>query len=299
MGKLNLIFAVFVLPIIAFAKVQVATTTTDLAAITKEVGQNQVEVFAIAKGTQDPHQIEAKPSFMVKLRSTDVVIAQGLELESAWVTPLIQGARNPKLLAKDGLIELASELDPIEVSKGNVSRAEGDVHPGGNPHFQLDPIRLGKAAVLIANRLGEIAPAQKDFFMKNAENYQRHLMVKTKEWEARIKKTGIREIVTYHKTFSYFCDRFAIQCAIQLEPKPGIPPTASHLLTVIEQMKKQKINLVLIENLYEDSAGPKLKQSIPNLTVERVPVSVEGESEVTTNEKLIERLVKVVEKAAH
>jgi zinc/manganese transport system substrate-binding protein len=284
---------------IAAAKIQVATTTTDLAALVKKVGQDQVDVFAIAKGTQDPHQVEAKPSFMVKLRSTDLVIAQGLELESAWILPLIQGARNPKLSAKGGLLELAAELDPIEIPKGDISRAEGDVHPGGNPHFQLDPIRLGSAAVLVANRLGELEPSLKAVLLKNAFGFQKEMANKTKDWQARIKKSGIKEVVTYHKTFAYFCLRFEIQCNVQLEPKPGIPPTASHILSVVEQMRKRQINLVLIENLYEDSIGQKLKNDLPQLRVERVPVSVAGETEIQTNDQLIERLVKVFEEGKH
>jgi zinc/manganese transport system substrate-binding protein len=289
----KLIFLFFLFPVVSFASLQVATTTTDLAAIVKQVGGDQVEVFSIAKGTQDVHQIEAKPSYMVKLRNADVLFAQGLELESAWLTPLIQGSRNSKL--SKGVVELGSQLEPIEVAKGNVSRAEGDVHPGGNPHFQLDPIRLGKAAQLIAQKLGELEPAKKEVFKKNADAFQKNMENKTKEWAARIKKSGVKEIVTYHKTFSYFCERFEIQCQLQLEPKPGIPPTASHILDVVEQMKKRKLNLVLIENLYEDSVGEKLKQSLPSVSVKRVPVSVEGEPNMTTNEQLIERLVKAVE----
>ena len=236
---------------------------------------------------------------MVRLRSTDIVFEQGLELETAWIIPLIQGSRNPKLLAKDGLIELASDLEPIEIPKANTSRAEGDVHPGGNPHFQLDPIRLGKAALLIATHLGELDPSHKDFFQKNAQAFQKTMQEKTKLWQARIKKTGITEIVTYHKTLSYFCDRFEIQCTIQLEPKPGIPPTASHLISVIEQMKKRKLNLVLIENLYEDSVAAKLKQDLPQVVVSKVPVYVGGDSGILTNEQLIEKLVQAFEQTTH
>lgn len=283
---------------VAFAKIQVAATTTDLAAVVKEVGQNQVDVFAIAKGTQDPHQIEAKPSFMVKLRSTDLVVAHGLELETAWIDPLIQGARNPKLAAKGGVLELAGELDPIEIPKGNISRAEGDVHPGGNPHFQLDPIRLGKAAVIIAGKLSELDPSQKEFFNKNADQFQKQMEAKTKEWQARIAKTGVKEFVTYHKNFAYFCARFGLECQLQLEPKPGIPPTASHLMSVIDQMKKRKVKIVLIENLYDDSVGAKIKADIPNAHIERVPVSVEGEPGITTNQQLIERIVKSIEEGS-
>ena len=293
----NILFILLSLPILASAKLNIAATTTDLAALVKQVGQEKLDVFSIGKGTQDPHQIEAKPSYMVKLRSSDLVIAQGLELETAWIVSLIRGARNPKLTGKDGLFELGASLDPIEIKKGDISRAEGDVHPGGNPHFQLDPIRLGNAAVLIADRLTELDPTQKEFFSKNAEAFKAHMADKTKEWQARLKKTGVTEIVTYHKTLSYFCDRFGIKCDVQLEPKPGIPPTTSHLLSVIDQMKKRKLQLVLIENLYEDSVGAKLKQDIPLVKVFRVPVMVEGEPDLTTNEQLIERIVKYIEES--
>ena len=288
-----------IFPALSLAKLEVATTTTDLAAMVREIGADQVEVFALAKGTQDPHQVEAKPSFMVKLRNADLVIAQGLELESAWILPLIRGARNPKLLAKEGLYELGAELEPLDVPKGETSRAEGDVHPGGSPHFQLDPIRLGKAAILISKRLGELDPVHKELFENSAKKFQTTMVNKTKEWQARLKKSGINEIVTYHKNFTYFCERFEIRCEVQLEPKPGIPPTTSHLLDVVGQMKARKIRFVLIENFYEDSVAPKLKQEIPDVVVNRVAISVEGEPGLNTNEKLIENLVKVIEQGSH
>lgn len=294
----NIILAIFLIPSLTFAKIHIATTTADLAAIVQAVGADQVDVFSIGKGTQDPHTIEAKPSYMVKLRDTDVIFAQGLELESAWLGPLIRGARNPKLNAKDSVYELAKQLDPIEVHAADVSRAEGDVHPGGNPHFQLDPVRLGKAAKLIAARLSEMNPEQKSLFEKNAQNFVSQMDAKLKEWQARIKKTGIKEVVTYHKTFSYFCDRFEIRCEVQLEPKPGIPPTASHLISVIDQMKKRDIRLVLIENLYNDDMKDKIKHDVPKAIVDRVAVSVGGDQNSQTNEKLIENIVKTFESAA-
>ncbi len=283
--------------LLASATLQVATTTTDLAALTKKVGEDRISVFSIGKGTQDPHQIEAKPSFMVKLRNTDLVISQGLELESAWLAPLMTGSRNPKLSAKDSVFELGPRLNPIEIPHGKISRAEGDVHPGGNPHFQLDPIRLGQAAVLISEKLGSLDPSNKDFYTKNAEQFQKQMTEKTKDWKNLIQKSGVTEIVTYHKTFSYFCERFEIKCQVQLEPKPGIPPTTSHLLSVVEQMKKRKIRLVLIENLYEDSVGDKIKTEIPTALVKRVPVMVEGETSIHSNEDLIAHLVKAIQEA--
>ena len=283
----------------AQAHLKVVTTTTDLGALAQAVGKENIEVFSVAKGTQDPHQIEAKPSFMVKMRDADLVICTGLELETAWIVPLINGARNPKIKeGSSGFMELGDQLHPIEIPKGNVSRAEGDVHPGGNPHFQLDPLRLGEAALLIADRLGQLDSAHAALYKKNATELQKHLSDKTAEWKKRIEKTGIKEVVTYHKTMSYFFDRFGIMSTIQLEPRPGIPPTASHLLTVIEEMKKRKIKLVLVENYYSDEAGDKLKQEIPDLKVVNVPVSVEAQPDLKTNEQLIEKVVKTFEDAS-
>ncbi len=290
----KIILIILSLPCLAHAKLQVATTTTDLAALVRAVGADRVEVFSIAKGTEDPHGVAAKPSFMVKLRSADLVIAHGLELESAWLQPLIQGSRSQKLQ----VFEIAAGLDPIEIPTGNISRAEGDVHPGGNPHFQLDPVRLGKAAILISDRLAALSASDKDFFAKNALGFQKLINDRLKSWKERLKKTGVTEAVTYHKTFSYFCDRFEIKCDLQLEPKPGIPPTASHLISVIDQMKKRKIKLVLIENLYEDVVGQKIKVGVPDAVIKRLPVSVDGESGLDTNEKLIERIVKAIEEGS-
>ena len=286
------------LPAMAEAKLSVVTTTTDLQALVETVGKEKVDVSSIAKGTQDPHQIEAKPSFMVKIRSADLVLAQGLELESAWIIPLIQGARNPKVNAgSKGFYELGEHLDPIEVAKGNVTRAEGDVHPGGNPHFQLDPIRMGQAAALIADKMGELDGANKDFYKANATAFVKLLEEKTKEWKTRLAKTEIKEVVAYHKTFSYFFHRFDIKNTLELEPKPGIPPTASHLLDVIAQMKARNLKLVLVENFYEAGPGDKIKAAVPGVTVSQIPVSVGGEPNIKSVFDLIENLVRVFESA--
>lgn len=291
-----LILVLFLTAPAALAKLHVTATTSDAGALVTVVARDRVEVLTIAKGTQDPHQIEAKPSFMVKMRSTDLVVAQGLELESAWLNPLIDGSRNPKLApGKRGVLELAGELEPIEVPRGEISRTDGDVHPGGNPHFQTDPIRLGKAALLVAERLGELDRDNAEFFKTNAREYKERLEKKTAEWRKRIEKSGVKEVVTYHKLLSYFFDRFAIRSALQLEPKPGIPPTASHLLDTIDQMKRRDVKLVLIESIYDDSAAAKLRSSVPGVRVQRVPAMVGGAPGIETSEQLIEALVSAIE----
>lgn len=296
----NIFFTfVFLMPFLVQAEIKVATTTTSLAQLVREVGQNHVQVFSLAKGTQDPHRLEPKPSFMVKMRDVDLVLSHGLELEKAWLEPLIAGARNVKLADKKRIYELGALLNPLEIPRGKISRADGDVHPGGNPHFHLDPKRLITAAFLIADKLSEIEPQNKELFQKGAQAFKQRIEIKLIEWKKRIKKTGIKEIITYHKTFSYFCDQFEIKCVKQLEPKPGIPPSANHLLQIIEHVKSEKIKLVLIENLYEDLVAQKLKKSIPELHVESVPVYLEGEDQISNHEALFERLVLALEKSTN
>jgi zinc/manganese transport system substrate-binding protein len=280
----------------AEAKLVVGATTQDMEALVQAVGGSEVETFSVAKGTQDPHQIEAKPSFMVKFRGADLIVAQGLELETAWLTPLIQGSRNPKIASgTKGLLELGPSLDPIEVAKGSVSRAQGDVHPDGNPHFQLDPVRMGKAAVLVAERLAELDGAHADLYKKNADAFQKRMNEKLKEWSARLKKTGIREFVSYHKSFSYFADRFGLKNTLYLEPKPGIPPTASQILNVMTEMKARGVKAVLIENFFDDSVRGKFEKEVPGVKVAKVAVYVGGEESIKTNEALIEKIVSTLE----
>lgn len=294
--KILLILLLFVMSLGAHAKLNIVTTTTDLAYLVSIIGAGKVDVFSVAKGTQDPHQIEAKPSFMVKMRNANLALAQGLELESAWLVPLIQGSRNNKIApGTKGFLELGEKLSPIEIPKANATRAEGDVHPGGNPHFQLDPIRMGEAALIIAKKMGELDPSSENLYLGNAQAFKSKMESKTVEWKVRLEKTGIKEVITYHKTLSYFLDRFGIQGRAQLEPRPGIPPTANHLLDVIKEMKERKIHLVLVENFYSPSIGSKLKESIPGIKVALVPVSVGGTKDVNSTEDLIEKLVKIFE----
>lgn len=293
-----------VLPLVGFwevaeGRLNVGTTTQDLEAIVVFIGQDQVDTFSVVKGTQDPHAIEAKPSFMVKFSRADLIISQGLDLEAAWLESLIRGSRNSKIaVGSKGALEIGALLDPLEVPTGPLTRAKGDVHPGGNPHYQLDPIRLGKAALLIAERMGELDGSHRDLYQANALKFQKQMEEKEKEWQLRIKKTGIKEVVTYHKSFSYFLQRFGIHSEFQLEPKPGIPPSTAHILAVVEQMKAKKIAIVLIENFFDDSIKSKLQNEISNLKVARIPVYVGGEPGIKTNEQLIEKIVTTLESLA-
>lgn len=289
-----LILAVLSAP--AFAKVNVVTTLPDLRAITEEVGGDKVSVESIAKGTQDPHYIEAKPSFMVRANRADLIISIGLDLEIGWLPSVIQGARNPKIVkGQPGFLEVGPMVDPLEVAKTGVTRAEGDVHPFGNPHVTLDPVRAGKIALVIADRLAQIDSSHADDYKKNAKALQKRLEDKTKLWQKRIDASKIKKVVTYHKTLTYFFDRFHLDNAGFLEPKPGIPPTSGHIIEIIDLIKKQKIQLLMIENYFDASITKRIKQEVPSIRSETVAVAVDGAPNIKTIDDLYEQLVTAVE----
>ncbi len=280
----------------ASASLNIVTTTTDLRAIAAEVAGSLASVESIAKGTQDPHFIEAKPSFMVKASKADLIISNGLELEVGWLPSILSGSRNPKIKAGEkGNLEIGPAIDPLEVPTGKISRADGDVHPDGNPHFTLDPIRVGKAALLIGKKLGELDPPNAATYAKNADALNARLTEKTKAWMARIAKTGVKKVITYHKTLTYFLTRFSLETPAILEPKPGIPPTSGHIIEVIGLIKTQKIPLILVENYFDPTVTTKIKQEAPLVRTVTVPVAVDGAPGITKLDDLYETLVKSIE----
>ncbi len=294
--KTYFLFSLLFCASISNASLNVVTTTTDLAAITREVGKNLISVESIARGTQDPHFIEAKPSYMSKANRADLIVSVGLDLEAGWLPGIIQGARNPRInRGEKGYLEVGSSVTPLDVPSGKVTRAEGDVHPDGNPHITLDPIRAGEIAVVIANRLGELDSLNKNSFIENAKAFQQKLKNKSVEWQKRLDKTGIKKVITYHKTLSYFLDRFRIENPGILEPKPGIPPTSVHILKIIKLMRDQSINLILVENYFDPTVTEKIKQDIKDARTPTVAVAVEGAANISTMEDLYEQLVKSVE----
>ena len=299
-NTLKLIIAVLALSLsysaTANAKLSVVTTTTDLKALVDEVGGEFVNADCIAKGTQDPHFIEAKPSYMTKMSKADLVVAVGLDLEVGWLPSIVRGARNPKINpGNSGYLEIGPGVDPLEVPTGKISRSEGDVHPFGNPHFSLDPIRMGTGAILLADKLGQLDGAHKAQFTEKAKAFQARMQAKTAAWQARITKSGVKKAVSYHKTLTYFFERFHIENPAILEPKPGIPPTSGHILDVIRIIKEEKIPLILVENYFDPTVTNRIKEEIPAIRTATVAVAVDGAPNVKTLDDLYESLVVAVE----
>lgn len=279
----------------ASEKIKVITTTETLADLVRTVGGAYVDVESLSRGTEDPHFIEAKPSFMVKVRDAKLAVVVGLDLESAWMTNVLKGGRNPALMpGGSGYLDLGQNVTPLEKSAGPVSRADGDVHPLGNPHYYLDPERVRGLLPVIAAKLSELQPDHKNDFENNAKQMSETLSTKLKEWKARVDKSGIKKVITYHKTFNYPLKLFQIDVVGTLEPKPGIAPTTSHIVELIRNAKSENVRCVMNENHFETVAAERVAKESP-LYIAKLSTEVGGSAAAKNYVSLIEEIVQGIE----
>jgi zinc/manganese transport system substrate-binding protein len=258
--KRTLLTAIFsiVLAFSAQAKIKVVATLPDLASLAREIGGDKVEVGAMAKPTEDSHFVDARPSFVVQLRSADVLIDGGAELELGWLPPLLQNARNPKLeVGKPGRVQASQGVRLMNVPT-NVTRAAGDVHALGNPHFMTDPIIAKTVALHIAQSFAAVDAPNAASYDANYKKFEATINAKLQEWGAAMLPFKGQSVVAYHDSWVYFAHRFGLNIDIFLEPKPGIPPSPSHLAEVIEKMKAQKIKAIIVEPFHDRKIAEKV-----------------------------------------
>jgi zinc/manganese transport system substrate-binding protein len=264
----------------ALAKVQVVSTLQDFASIAESVGGDRVETTALAKGYQDPHFVDAKPSFILKLSRADLLIVAGLELEIGYLPPLLDQSRNDKIRANGaGYLDASIGCEILQRPTTQVTRAMGDVHPYGNPHYWTDPDNGRVIARAIAAKLSELDPAGKAAYEKNLAAFEARLAAKQKEWDAKISPYAGTKVVTFHDSWPNFAKHFKLAIAGHVEPKPGIPPTPSHTLEIINLIKAQKIPLILVEP-YFDTKTPKSIAAQTGATVLTLYPSVGGVPEI-------------------
>ena len=288
-------------PVRAQSKLNVIATTEDLASIAREVGGDHITVDSIAKGYQDPHFVEAKPSFILKLQKADLLILVGRDLEIGWLPPLIQQSRNSKIqVSADGYLDASLQAQILEVPTGTVTRAEGDVHPLGNPHYWMDPENGKIIAQQIFDKLVKFRPNERAYFEQNLNSFRSRLAEAEKRWIAMMAPYKGVKVVTYHRSFPNFADRFGLDIVGYVEPKPGIPPTPQHTLDLINQMKKTNVKIVLVEP-YFDLKTPNAIGRDAGAEVLVMPPSVGGVKEVTDYFKLFDYdlnlLVSAIKKA--
>src|SRR5256886_2637372 len=278
------------LPAVASAqsKLSVVTTIEDLAAIAREVGGDRITVESLARGYQDPHFVEAKPSFILKLQKADVLIAVGRELEIGWLPPLIQQSRNGKIqVGAAGYLDASLGATILEIPNGNITRAMGDVHPLGNPHYWMDPENGKRIGKEIADKFSELRPNDRALFQQRLADFTTRLDAAEKRWLAQMAPYKGTKVVTYHRSFPNFAERFGLDIVGYVEPRPGIPPTPQHTLDLINEMKRPNVKIVLVEP-YFDLQTPNSIGRDTGAIVLVMPPSVGGVKEVTDYFKLFD-----------
>ncbi|MFN2474903.1 MAG: metal ABC transporter substrate-binding protein [Chthoniobacterales bacterium] len=276
--------------IAAEAKLNVVTTLPDLGALAREIGGDKVDVTTMAKPTEDPHFVDARPSFVVQLRGADVLIDGGAELEIGWLPPLLQNARNPKLeVGQPGRVQASQGVRLMNVPT-NVTRAAGDVHALGNPHFVIDPIIAKTVAQHIAQSFSAVDAANAASYDANYKKFEAAINSKLQQWGTAMLPFKGQHVVAYHDSWPYFAHRFGIEIDVFLEPKPGIPPSPAHLAEVIEQIKAQKIKAIIVEPFHDRKIADKVASSSGAKVVEfaQYPGGLPG---TETYVQLIDKLV--------
>jgi zinc/manganese transport system substrate-binding protein len=275
-------------PAAAQSKLNVISTTEDLASIAREIGGDRITIESLARGYQDPHFVEAKPSFILKLQKADILIAVGRELEIGWLPPLIQQSRNAKIqVGAQGYLDASLGATILEIPNGNITRAMGDVHPLGNPHYWMDPENGKRIAKEVADKLSELRSGDSAFFQQQLTSFTTRLDAAEKRWLAQMAPYKGTKMVTYHRSFPNFAERFGLDIVGYVEPRPGIPPTPQHTLDLINEMKRQNVKLVLVEP-YFDLKTPNAIGRDTGAQVLVMPPSVGGVKDVSDYFKLFD-----------
>lgn len=231
----------------ANAQLKVVATTPDLAAVAREIGGDKVNVVALAKPTEDPHFVDAKPSFIVTLNRADALIDGGAELELGWLPPLLENSRNSKLAAgAPGRIVASEGIRLLEIPT-SFDRSKGDIHSLGNPHYMIDPLAVKTVARNIATHFASLDPKNAAVYNANLARFNSRLDAKLAEWQRELAPYRGAKIVTYHRDFIYFGQRFGLTIVDELEPKPGIAPSPAHLAQVIGEMKRDNAKVILVQ----------------------------------------------------
>lgn len=229
------------------AQLRVVATTPDLASVAREIGGDRVNVVALAKPTEDPHFVDAKPSFIVTLNRADALIEGGAELELGWLPPLLENSRNSKIAAgAPGRIVASEGIRLLEIPT-SFDRSKGDIHSLGNPHFMIDPASVKVVARNIATHFAALDSKNAATYNANLTRFNGRLDAKLAQWQSQLAPYRGAKIVTYHRDFVYFAQRFGLVVVDELEPKPGIAPSPAHLAQVIGKMKANNVKVILVQ----------------------------------------------------
>ncbi len=235
--------------------IRIVTTTQDLKSIAELIGGDKVEVFSIATGYQNPHFVDPKPSFIIKLSNADIFATVGLDLETGWSPQLVTSSRNPKIQkGSPGYVDASAGVSLMQIPS-SLNRGEGDIHLFGNPHYWLDPLNGKQIARNICNGLMRVSPLNKNFFESNLKLFNETIDRKIIEWTKAMAKYKGTKIIAYHNEWCYFENRFGLQIVDFLEPKPGIPPSPSQLVKIIGEIKNNQIKVIISSPYFTTSSS--------------------------------------------
>jgi zinc/manganese transport system substrate-binding protein len=279
-------------PARAAAALKVVATTEGLAALAKDVGGDRVQVESLSRGVQDPHFVDANPMLAVKLRNADLLLDVGLDLEIGWLPPLVNQSRNAAIQPGGARrLTAASAVTVLDVPTGPVSRAQGDLHPGGNPHFLTDPRRAAKVAAAIADRLSQLDAGGAAEYHRRLDDLQRRLQAADARWQAELAPVKGRKVFTRHRTLTYFFDWSGLVSAGELEPRPGVPPAPSHLADLVGVAQRDGVKEIVVEDYY-DTKSAELVARHSGAKIVQIPGDVGGEPGIDGYEKYVDTIVR-------
>jgi zinc/manganese transport system substrate-binding protein len=259
----------------AAAALSVFACEPEWAALSQELGGDKVSVYSATTALQDPHRIEARPSLIARIRSADMLICSGAELEIGWLPLLLTQSGNSKIqLGAPGYLEASQYVAKLEIPKV-VDRALGDIHPGGNPHIHTDPRNIAKVAAALEERLAQLDPANAGTYHSRAKAFRDRWQAAIARWEKEAAPLKGVPIVVHHKAFSYFINWTGMREVAALEPKPGIPPTPSHLAELIDQMKSQPAK-VIVYSSYNSPPAAQFLSERAKIPMVMLPFTVGG-----------------------
>jgi len=253
----------------AFADLKVATSLTDLASVAQLIGGKHVSAQSLCRGFEDPHFVPAKPSLMKAIQHADVFVSTGLELDGGWLPLVLPGSRNPRIQqGTKGFVDASEGIDVLEKPTGTVNRAEGDIHPLGNPHYYTDPKNLEIVANHLAQVFSQLDPANGADYAANAKAFDEKMETSLAKWEREMAPYKGASVVSYHKNFDYFVDRFGLKLYGTVEPKPGIPPSPRHITELAEAMKQAGVKTVVYQPYYMGDAANEVAKRAGGVAVE-------------------------------
>jgi len=282
------------LPAWAGEKLNVVTTTSDIASFAKAIGGDRINVESIARGYQDPHFVEAKPSFLLLLKKADLLMVVGLELEIGWLPPLIEQSRNTNIRpGANGYLDLSGGVEILDKPTSKVDRSMGDVHAQGNPHYWLDPANAVRMAIMIHDKLAAMQPGDKAYFDQNLDSFKKRMDESFKRWQAALAPYKGTKVVTYHRSWSNFEKRFGLDVIDFVEPKPGVPPSPAHVFKLVGTMKDNGVKVILVEPYFSTKTPDSIAEKTGAKVVVMYP-SVGGADGLDDYFKLFDRNTKAL-----